>query len=199
MDGFQRRREMKKKQILQAALSLFMNYGVQKVSIKEIATKANVSQVTIYNYFGSKDDLIDEVIQYYIDRELANFEQLINSNQTYPEKIKEIIFIKSETAKQINKSFYQTLIEKYTSKASYIQEVYAKKAVPMMMSFFEEGKKLGYIDPKISNKALFTYLQIFQEAFQREEIYHHILPITEDFTKLVFYGIAGNNGKAEEQ
>ncbi|NBJ67954.1 TetR/AcrR family transcriptional regulator [Roseburia sp. 1XD42-34] len=199
MDGFQRRREMKKTQILQAALDLFMDYGVQKVSMKEIATKANVSQVTIYNYFVGKDNLIDEVIKYYIDRELKNFEQLINSNQTFPEKIKAIIFIKSETAKQINENFYQTLMKKYNSKASYIQDVYAKKAVPMMMGFFEEGKKLGYIDSQISNEAIFTYLQIFQEAFQREEIYRHILPITEDFTRLVFYGIAGDNGKAEEQ
>ncbi|AUJ23902.1 HTH-type transcriptional repressor Bm3R1 [Virgibacillus dokdonensis] len=194
MDGFQRRREMKKVDILQAALHLFMEYGVQKVSIKEIASKADVSQVTIYNYFVSKDSLIDEVINYYIDRELANFEQLMNSNDTFPQKIKAVIFNKSQTAKQINDNFYQTIMEKYSRKDSSIQEVYSKKAVPMMMDFFEEGKRQGYIDQNISNEALFVYLQIFQEAFQRKEVFQQILPITEDITKLVFYGIAGNNG-----
>lgn len=198
MDGFQRRREMKKADILQAALHLFMEYGVQKVSIKEIASKADVSQVTIYNYFVSKDILIDEVINYYIDRELANFEQLIKSNDTFPQKIKAVIFNKSQTAKQINDNFYQTIMEKYSRKDSSIQEVYSKKAVPMMMDFFEEGKRQGYIDQNISNEALFVYLQIFQEVFQRKEVFQQILPITEDITKLVFYGIAGNNGYAEE-
>ncbi|MEJ9315183.1 TetR/AcrR family transcriptional regulator, partial [Halalkalibacterium halodurans] len=36
MDGFQRRKEQKKRDILEAALSLFMEYGLQKVSIAEI-------------------------------------------------------------------------------------------------------------------------------------------------------------------
>ena len=58
MDGFEKRREQKKKDILKAALSLFQQYGVQKVTISEIAKKANVSQVTIYNYFESKDNLL---------------------------------------------------------------------------------------------------------------------------------------------
>jgi AcrR family transcriptional regulator len=66
LDGFQRRRELKKSHILQAALALFMEFGIQKVSIKEIAAKANVSQVTIYNYFGGKDQLVHDVIAFYI-------------------------------------------------------------------------------------------------------------------------------------
>lgn len=39
MDGFEKRREQKKRDILNAALALFMEYGLQKVSITEIAKK----------------------------------------------------------------------------------------------------------------------------------------------------------------
>ena len=53
MDGFNRRKEQKKESIRRAALELFKVYGFKKVSINDIASKAGVSQVTIYNHFGS--------------------------------------------------------------------------------------------------------------------------------------------------
>ena len=51
MDGFERRKEQKKESIRRAALELFQNYGFKKVSVNDIAERAGVSQVTIYNGF----------------------------------------------------------------------------------------------------------------------------------------------------
>lgn len=48
--------------ILQTAIELFSVWGIKAVSIAEIAQKANVSQVSIYNFFGSKDNLAKQVI-----------------------------------------------------------------------------------------------------------------------------------------
>lgn len=195
LDGFQRRRELKKSHILQAALALFMEFGIQKVSIKEIAAKANVSQVTIYNYFGGKDQLVHDVIAFYINQELKRYEQIIYSDQPFQEKMRAIVFAKTDTSKQINDNFFQTMMREYKNDNSYIQEVYVNKALPMTMDLFNEGKKQGYIDPQLSNQSLLMYLQIFQEAMQREDIYQQILPLTEDIIKLFFYGIVGKDGR----
>ena len=62
MDRFERRKEQKKSNIRQAALELFKTYGFKKVSISDIAHKAGVSPVTIYNHFGSKDELVRDVV-----------------------------------------------------------------------------------------------------------------------------------------
>src|SRR5690554_5735283 len=101
MDGFERRREQKKKDILQAALDLFMKYGTQKVSVSEIAKKANVSQVTIYNYFESKDLLINEVLKYYIDKVWNEQIQILDSDLPFNEKLQTIAFQKHEIAHEI--------------------------------------------------------------------------------------------------
>lgn len=71
MDGFEKRREQKKRNILEAALALFMEYGIQRVSITEIAKKANVSQVTIYTYFESKENLVRLVFKFYVDQSMG--------------------------------------------------------------------------------------------------------------------------------
>lgn len=191
MDGFEKRREQKKKSILEAALALFMEYGIQKVSIAEIAKKANVSQVTIYNYFESKDNLVRFVFQYYVDQVWNEQKQVLESDLPFNEKIKNIIFEKGMKAAQISTRFFQDFMKDYASGQSYVEEVYLKEALPLLINLFDEGRKQGVIDSTISNEAILFYLQMFQRYLQLEDISPLILPIAEDLTKLFFYGVAG--------
>ena len=77
MDGFQRRKEQTKKEIRQAAWALFSRFGVDKVTVADIARKAGVSQATIYNRFGSKDALVREFVTTAIDELVAQMIQNI--------------------------------------------------------------------------------------------------------------------------
>jgi AcrR family transcriptional regulator len=45
-------------QILDAAAEVFAEKGFARATTKEVASKAGVSEGTIYNYFGSKEDLL---------------------------------------------------------------------------------------------------------------------------------------------
>lgn len=191
MDGFQRRREQKKQDILEAALTLFMEYGVQKVSISEIAQKANVSQVTIYNYFESKHKLTSDVFGYYINKTSDDFERLIHSDIPFPEKIKQIIFNKKEISKQIHEEFYHFMMKEYTTEGNIIEKIYVEKALPYFAKLFEEGKEQGYVDPNLSQEAILFYVQMLKDYMQREEVYQKVLPLTEDITNIFFYGIIG--------
>ncbi|WP_223699992.1 TetR/AcrR family transcriptional regulator [Sutcliffiella deserti] len=191
MDGFKRRREHKMNNILEAALALFMEYGVQKISIAEIANKANVSQVTIYNYFESKHNLIHEVFLHYINKVSNEFEELVYSNIAFPEKIKKIIFNKKEVSTQINEEFYQYLMKEYSKEDNEIERIYIEKAVPYFTYIFKEGKEQGYIDQSLSDEAILFYVHMLKEYMQREEVYQKVLPLTEDITTIFFYGILG--------
>ncbi|EEL50575.1 TetR/AcrR family transcriptional regulator [Bacillus cereus] len=191
MDGFQRRREKKKINILEAALTLFTEYGVQKISIAEIAKKANVSQVTIYNYFESKHNLTHEVFMYSVNQAFEEFEQILNSDVPFPEKIKQLIFMKKEAVKHMHQDFYENLMKEYTSSSNYLQELYVKEALPRFVSLFNEGKEQGYVDPSLSNEAILFYMQAINEYIQRKDVYQNILPLTEDIMNILFYGIIG--------
>ncbi|WP_062353655.1 TetR/AcrR family transcriptional regulator [Bacillus kwashiorkori] len=193
MDGFARRREMKKQNILDAALQLFMEYGVQKVSIAEIAKNATVSQVTIYNYFESKDNLVQEVFKYYVDQIWQEQKRLLQSDLPFSKKLKRIMFGKTQISYGLNEKFFQDLMKDYASGQSYISEIYENEALPMLVAFFNEGKQQGIVDSTISVEAILIFMQMFTEFMQKEEVASQLLPYTEELTKLFFYGIVGRS------
>ncbi|MED1561963.1 TetR family transcriptional regulator [Alkalihalobacillus alcalophilus ATCC 27647 = CGMCC 1.3604] len=195
MNGFERRKEQKKKNILEASLALFKEYGIQKVSIAEIAQKANVSQVTIYNYFESKDNLVQHVFKYYVDLVWEEQKALFDLDLPFKEKIKRMMFEKSDLADEIGEKFFQDFMLDYSNGKSYVEELYIKEGLPRLIELFNVGKEQGHIDQSISNEAMLLYLQMFKEFMQRKDIAQTLLPLTEDLTKLFFYGIVGEKDR----
>ena len=59
------------KTIVAAAIRSFLRYGARKTSMNDIATAAGVSRQTLYDLFGSKDDLICASIRSITDKSLA--------------------------------------------------------------------------------------------------------------------------------
>lgn len=116
----------------------------------------------------------------------------MNSDVDFPEKIRQFIFNKKASASSIHEEVYHYLMQEFTSgKNSYIEEFYTKKALPEMIKLFNQAKEQGHIDPSISNEAILVYIQMFREYLQQKDIYENILPLSEDLTKLFFYGIVG--------
>lgn len=58
----ERRQEQTREAILDAALQLILENGVDKLSLREIARQVDYSPAGLYEYFGSKDEIINTVI-----------------------------------------------------------------------------------------------------------------------------------------
>ncbi|OON75659.1 TetR family transcriptional regulator [Streptomyces tsukubensis] len=57
--GLRERKKMQtRSRLLSVALRMFSERGFDKVSVAEIAAAADVSKMTVFNYFGSKEELI---------------------------------------------------------------------------------------------------------------------------------------------
>ena len=54
--------DIKKKEILEQALKLFMRLGVKSMTMDDVATHLRISKKTLYEHFSDKNDLVEQVV-----------------------------------------------------------------------------------------------------------------------------------------
>src|SRR5690606_10956669 len=123
MNGFERRKKEKEKIIIETALKLFQKNGIQNTPVSQIAKEAGDSQVTIFKYFDTKDNLVLNTVNYFVDESFHIFETVINKEVPFEEKIKEIIFMKKTYANNISQDFLIKFMEQHSMENSYIQNL----------------------------------------------------------------------------
>ncbi len=79
----ERRSERSRQSILQAALELVIEKGLSKLSLREIARRADYSPAGLYEYFGSKDEIIEALVR---DANQRFFEHLSRISRSLPVK-----------------------------------------------------------------------------------------------------------------
>jgi AcrR family transcriptional regulator len=195
MNGFERRKERKKQNILNASLKLFSEYGVQKVSIQEIAQKAQVSQVTIYNYFGGKDELLFETVKRFIYERLERFRGIVHDEEMdFKDKISYVIKDKKESLLHMDPGFLQTVMADQPDLRELIQSFTEQDAVPLLMDLVTQGKEQGFVHPDISFRSIMFYIEMYYQAMSTKPDFFDdsIAELSEEITHMFFYGLMGN-------
>lgn len=198
MNGFERRKEQKKESIRRAALELFKIYGFKKVSINDIAHKAGVSQVTIYNHFGSKDDLVREVVKAQFLGMLEKVRESMKQERSFPEKLETIVFDKTEIARQYHGELLQTALQNDPEMQQWFESLWQQDINQLTIDLVEDGKKQGYINPERSQEALMLYLEILRRGvFASSDLLANLEPNVKLLRELNFLFIYGLVGKTE--
>lgn len=73
----QRRKEARPKELLDAALDLFVEKGFAATRSEEVAQRAGVSKGTLYLYYPSKEELLKEVIRHNMVQEIAQGHDIV--------------------------------------------------------------------------------------------------------------------------
>ncbi|KGK90228.1 TetR/AcrR family transcriptional regulator [Clostridium sp. HMP27] len=193
MDGFERRTERKKENILKAAFELFSTYGVQRVSIAEIAKKARVSQVTIYNYFGSKDELLKDAILSLLNKRLQEDMEVIESDLPFPKKIETFISERTSELSAMNPDFLKTMKSEDPTIRQIAEDFTNNRYIPLILKLIEKGREEGYIQHNISNQAILIYINMFREGNRSDSLLNlkHSRDLFKELVTLFFYGIFG--------
>ena len=66
--------------IITATFKLLQKEGINKTTTKKIAAKAEVSEITIFRNFKNKDNLIKITKEYYLEKFLAQLEEIFDFN-----------------------------------------------------------------------------------------------------------------------
>ncbi|EHC5241867.1 TetR/AcrR family transcriptional regulator [Listeria monocytogenes serotype 1/2a] len=194
MNNYEKRTLSKKTAIIEAAQILFGKQGFTAVSIKDIAALADVSQVSIYNYFGSKEALIGECARVIMQDTIALAEEILASEGTFTQKLERAIqlcnaeinlslskFISKEASKD-----QQFLILLVNNINSLKKDIY--------MKYVAAGKEAQFIDNAISDEVIQLFIDAINSlglTVPEEELEEKQAEIIQ----LFLYGLIGQGRK----
>jgi AcrR family transcriptional regulator len=77
----------KRENILNSARHMFSRYGIRKTNLNEIAHMARVAKATIYNYFGSKEQVYVEALNEEANELMARISHALDEIKSPLEKL----------------------------------------------------------------------------------------------------------------
>lgn len=157
MNGFERRRQLKKESIRQAAAKLFLQNSIEKVAIQEIAAAAKVSYATIFKYYGSKQDLVLEVVKWAYEQAYQEIENILKSDKPFLERIQEMMFHKNKLLDNADLDLFRRASSYSPQEIAKVDAIYEGKKNKLYAEFIQEGKQKGYIHPEVTTDSIIFF------------------------------------------
>ncbi|MDY6917630.1 MAG: TetR/AcrR family transcriptional regulator, partial [Chloroflexota bacterium] len=142
---------------------LFKTVGFRRATVHDIAERAGVSPATIYNHFGSKEGLVRDVVKRLMLDTTEKYWAIMDGDRPFLERLELIVFDKEELSRQYDGELVQAVASSDPEIQQLAEYLYGQ-ATERMVTFFEEGRTLGYVNPELSREAVLTYLDILRKG-----------------------------------
>jgi len=118
--------EFIRKDILESAITVLMDKGIEKFTMDRVSEHAGVAKGTLYLYYTSKQALLDAILVYGYQPLQEKFKKIITSNSDPVRKLEQCIIISLQHAeenmsllKQLRTVLFSTMDQHYSDKNSW--------------------------------------------------------------------------------
>ncbi|MFS0574693.1 TetR family transcriptional regulator [Sporosarcina sp. 179-K 3D1 HS] len=131
----------KRTAIIQAAITVFQENGIEKTKISDIVKKAQVAQGTFYLYFPSKLALMPAIAEVMVEKTLEVVHKTVQDRAPFQERMEQLV----DAIFLVTKDYHEVLAMIYSGLASteHLKEwetVYAP-FYQWLSQFLQEGKE----------------------------------------------------------
>ena len=191
MNQYQKTTEKKKQAIIQAALQLFKEKGFKETSIKSIAEVAEVSPVSIYNYFGGKDNLVALCVNDLFEEITQQAEDILKSNLDFKTKLNQAFSLCQEKmSQQISAYFQDKMVEDSVFSTLLTRAITAKKR-DIYRAYIELGKEEGLIAEDLSTELILNVMDALNGMGNQLAHSDNLETEVEQIHQIFLYGIFG--------
>ncbi|WP_153730550.1 TetR family transcriptional regulator [Sporosarcina obsidiansis] len=104
----------KKTTIIQSAIEVFQEQGIEKTKISDIVKRAGIAQGTFYLYFPSKLALMPAIAEVMVAKTMEIVKRTVDDQADYPKQFEQMV----DAIYEVNKEYYEILAVIYSGLAS---------------------------------------------------------------------------------
>ena len=164
-----------KEDIVKRALNDFMEYGFKTFTMDDLANKMGMSKKTLYEYFPSKQDLVDACLDYALEMSCTNVTTFVQGEGSVIEnvyrkqkKVQEVFNINSDRPIWELQKYYPKTYERMESE-------FAKTDALFIDKLLEKGWQEGLFRKDIN----VNFYKVFYTSVQRLRSITHTFPERE--------------------
>lgn len=164
-----------KEDIVKRALNDFMQYGFKTFTMDDLANKMGMSKKTLYEYFPSKQDLVDACLDYALEMSCTNVTTFVQGEASVIEnvyrnqkKVQEVFNINSDRPIWELQKYYPKTYERMKSE-------FAKTDALFIDKLLEKGWQEGLFRKDIN----VNFCKVFYTSVQRLRSITHTFPERE--------------------
>lgn len=192
MNQYQKTTEKKKQSIIQAALHLFKEKGFKETSIKSIAEVAEVSPVSIYNYFGSKDNLVALCVNDLFEEITQQAEDILKSNLAFNTKLDQALDLCQEKMSQQISAYFQDKTVRDPAFSSLLTKAITAKKRDIYRTYINLGKEEGLIARDLSTELILNVMDALNSVGNQLAHSDNLETDVKQIHQIFLYGILGN-------
>jgi len=180
--------------ILDTAKKMFGRYGLRKTSIDEVARIAHVAKGTIYNYFGSKDQVYLEVLRRETNEIMEKVSSSVAQEVSPKDKLSTFASAKFKYMRQaINiLNLDREGIENLLPGAESIRSDFIEREVNLIHSILKEGMEKGIFsinDTFLAARGIAYSLRGFELNWLVQESQEQIEHYLDELMNIIFFGM----------
>ena len=191
MNQYQKTTEKKKQAIIQAALQLFKEKGFKDTSIKSIAEAAEVSPVSIYNYFGSKDNLVTLCVNDLFEEITQQAEDILKSNLAFNTKLDQALDLCQEKMSQRNSDYFQDKTVRDPAFSCLLTKAITAKKRDIYRTYINLGKEEGLIARDLSTELILNVMDALNSVGNQLAHSDNLESDVKQIHQIFLYGILG--------
>ena len=191
MNQYQKTTEKKKQAIIQAALHLFKEKGFKETSIKSIAEVAEVSPVSIYNYFGSKDNLVALCVNDLFEEITQQAEDILKSNLAFNTKLDQALDLCQEKMSQQISYYFQDITVRDPAFSSLLTKAITAKKRDIYSTYINLGKEEGLIARDLSTEIILNVMDALNSVGNQLAYNDNLETDVKQIHQIFLYGILG--------
>jgi AcrR family transcriptional regulator len=180
-----------KQRIIEQARDRFFSSGFSKVTMDELATELGISKKTMYQYFPSKDELIDQVITWQVTETAGVINGILNSSDDFIKKLYAMWVAIGRMASRISKNVLDDMRRHRPDLWKRIGEMRQKVLLENITRMIDEGIERGLVRVDVNKQVvILMYLSsvqgvvnpdvLMEQSFSSEEALKTILRVYLD-------------------
>jgi TetR/AcrR family fatty acid metabolism transcriptional regulator len=190
--------EAKRRQIMEAAVRAFARKGYHACRVGEIAEEAGVAYGLVYHYFGSKEEVLQEIFRDTWTQMLARIREVAECGEPAPDQIRKVTALVLRTWRR-DPDLVRVLVHEVTRSPEQlkrqIDEIgHAYEALQqIVVNGQESGEFRDDVDPKLASIVFYGALEEVLTGWvmgQLPETDDDIAAAERDVTKVICAGFA---------